>query len=284
MQAPDQSGENVSISTESRQKTPRQKVHRDPLHLRIYFHRHLTAFVRLFGHQELTIDEAREKLRPLIEEFGIERIEEAAAEILMTVRYHPEQTVRLLGDVRRLAQPLIGPPPEKGEEKPSSFQEMLKSEDRQTPATDAHQDNSHRDDPGTTSTPEAVTVLSHIDSPISSVEANQPSRKLISLPIREVRMHFENWLKDNGQKVLVMTPDQRAGFSDNRLSTLDVIVYGEEQHRLVTVRRKITKLQIHDMLEWQKVFGSDFHPYTVWPHMGSDGWTWVYHPLPAESS
>ena len=85
MKTPEHSNQSAIISPGLR-----QKIHRDPLHLRIYFHKHLTAFVRLFGHRELTIDEAREQLRPLVEEFGENRINEAAAELLMVVRYHPE--------------------------------------------------------------------------------------------------------------------------------------------------------------------------------------------------
>jgi len=280
MQSPEQPNKSANLSQELRQKT-----HRDPLHLRMYFHKHLTAFVRLFGHQELTIDEAREQLRPLVEEFGEKRVNQATGELLVTVRYQPEQTVRLSDRVRRLARPLIGPPPEPVEtDHPVSFAETFDRISDEESLTEISQDEPEGESKEISDKKEKEQHSIQEKTP-STQEPQTPSPlKPVTLPIREVKVRFENWLKETGKKILLMTSEQRAEFSENRLATLDVVVYGEEQHRLVTVRRKITKLQIHDMLEWQKVFGTDFHPCNVWPYKGSDGWIWEYTPIPSEST
>ena len=98
-----------------------------------------------------------------------------------------------------------------------------------------------------------------------------------------MRVHFENWLKETGQNGRMITPVERAKYSDNRLSALDAVIYAEEERRLVTVRRTITKLQIHDMLQWQEIFGAHYLPCTVWAWKGSDGWIWEYQPIVSDS-
>ena len=101
------SADRTSLSKVS--ETRPRRHHRDPLTLRIYFQRHLTELVRLFGHQELTVEEAREKLRPLAEEFGEELVNESTEAVLCIARNHPVITVRLSEETHRLARPLIGP-------------------------------------------------------------------------------------------------------------------------------------------------------------------------------
>lgn len=72
--------------------------------------------MRAVGYAELPVDEAKARLKPLREQFGLDVMKAAADEILhIDMGRHPP-VVRLTDVARKLAWQLLGPPPERVEE------------------------------------------------------------------------------------------------------------------------------------------------------------------------
>jgi len=88
-----------------------------PLLLRLYSCPHLVALVRLFGYGELPSDEAKQGMQPLVEEFGRQRMEAAAAEVLDSRSSGQSVLFRLSDEVRQWAVQILGPQTE--QERPS---------------------------------------------------------------------------------------------------------------------------------------------------------------------
>ncbi len=83
-----------------------------PMHLRLYREPHLIALVRLIGYGGLPVPEARERMKPLIAEYGAERMKAAAREVIRVDLAQEPPVARLTEPVRRLAWQLLGPPAE----------------------------------------------------------------------------------------------------------------------------------------------------------------------------
>jgi hypothetical protein len=83
-----------------------------PLYLRLYNEPHLIALVRLLGYPGLPAPEARERLKPLNEQYGEERMKAAVRELVEVVAAQDQPVVRLTERARKLAWQLLGPPPE----------------------------------------------------------------------------------------------------------------------------------------------------------------------------
>jgi hypothetical protein len=95
------------------------KKAKQPLWQKMYFQRHMTAIVRLMGYDELPLDDARERLRPLLAEYGKERIEEAAADLITIDSTREPALARLSDEARKLAVQILGRPRECSDENPS---------------------------------------------------------------------------------------------------------------------------------------------------------------------
>lgn len=91
---------------------PPQKRPREPLYLRMYFQSHLTDLVRLFGYREISLDQARKELTPLIEKYGKQVMVDAAEEIVFIDNSKTPEVARLSDQARKLARQLLGRPPE----------------------------------------------------------------------------------------------------------------------------------------------------------------------------
>ena len=89
-----------------------------PLLLRLYSCPHLVALVRLFGYGELPSDEAKQRMQPLVEQFGRQRMEAAADEVLDSRSSGQSVLFRLSDEVRQWAVQILGPQPE--QERPSA--------------------------------------------------------------------------------------------------------------------------------------------------------------------
>jgi hypothetical protein len=87
-----------------------------PLSLRLYQEPHLTAIVRLLGYDGLPAPEAKERLKPLCEQFSQERMQAAVKELVEIDSSADPPVARLSATVRRLAWQLLGPPPEQAEQ------------------------------------------------------------------------------------------------------------------------------------------------------------------------
>jgi hypothetical protein len=90
-----------------------------PLWQKMYFQQHMIAIVRLMGYDELTLDDARERLRPLLEVHGKALIEEGAAELLTINVTHTSATARLSDEARALAIQILGRPKDQAAALPS---------------------------------------------------------------------------------------------------------------------------------------------------------------------
>ncbi len=73
----------------------------------MYFRQHMTDVVRAFGYEEVSREEARRRVEPLIERYGRPDIEAACAEI---VEATPAGLWRLTEHARQLAAGMLGRP------------------------------------------------------------------------------------------------------------------------------------------------------------------------------
>jgi hypothetical protein len=78
---------------------------------KMYTASHWIAIIRLFGYQSIPMDRAREKIKPIAEEFGKELVA-TACEALVDIKPHDKEPVaRLKPHVRRMAFQILGPEP-----------------------------------------------------------------------------------------------------------------------------------------------------------------------------
>ncbi len=82
---------------------------RQPLCVRLYFEPHLTELVRLIGYDSLPVPEAKERMGPLVEKYGKEKINAAIKELLETDGSQEPPLARLKPTVRKAAWQLLGP-------------------------------------------------------------------------------------------------------------------------------------------------------------------------------
>ncbi len=82
---------------------------RQPLCVRLYFEPHLTELVRLIGYEELPVPVAKERMAPLVEKYGKERINAAIKEVFEIDGAHQPPRARLNSAVRKAAWQLLGP-------------------------------------------------------------------------------------------------------------------------------------------------------------------------------
>src|SRR6185295_417659 len=87
--------------------------------------------------------------------------------------------------------------------------------------------------------------------------SDAPPPQPVHLSRKEAIRHLEAWLTKTKQAFVVADAKKRAGFTESKLGTLDFIVYERLVNRLVTVRKKLTAAELHDMREWQRIFGSE---------------------------
>lgn len=70
----------------------------------------MVALVRLLGHEGLPFKEMRDKVEPLVEKFGRDRLQEAADEIVETIGDGDDAIVQLTEEAHKFAIQLIGRP------------------------------------------------------------------------------------------------------------------------------------------------------------------------------
>jgi hypothetical protein len=264
---------------------------RDPLYLRLYFQKHLTEIVRLFGYRDVPLDEAREFLKPLNETYGLDTMKIAVEEIIFIDGSSDRPVARLADHARKLAVGILGSPRKSlatADTAPSDI-----ARDRQdrtqdvTPAGDSSGANHALAESEAAPIPEQSAryrVCKRRRKPGSSGTASnvvpQLSEPMYEGPVRlrrkVVLIAFEQWLTETKQPFVgIETAVQEVG-------TLDYILQTEPVQRLVTVRYQITKRQAREMRQWHQTYGQQFEPYSVWPHERPDGWEWIYTRIPEE--
>ncbi|MCI0457468.1 MAG: hypothetical protein L0Z62_10905 [Gemmataceae bacterium] len=90
---------------------------RPPLCVRLYFEAHLVDVVRLIGYEELPVPVARERLAPLVQKYGKDRINAAIKELFEVDQSQDPPRARLAQPVREAAWRMLGPPPALAPEK-----------------------------------------------------------------------------------------------------------------------------------------------------------------------
>src|SRR5258708_18097098 len=83
---------------------------REPLYLRLFYQSHLTDLVRLFGYSEIPDEEARKKLKPIVEKYGKKKMEAAVEEIVFIDDTKSPAVARLTDHARKLALQILGSP------------------------------------------------------------------------------------------------------------------------------------------------------------------------------
>src|SRR5713101_956191 len=84
------------------------RVEKEKLLQKMYTQPHWIALVRLFGYQTLTMDTAREQIKPIAEEFGKEPVADAC-EVLVEIMPRKEPVARLKSHIKRMAFQILGP-------------------------------------------------------------------------------------------------------------------------------------------------------------------------------
>lgn len=82
-----------------------------PLHLRLYFQRHMSELVRLVGHEQHRMEEFLSQLEPFYEEYGEQKVKAALDELVSVTHRKRERYISLKPEVRQLAVQMIGRPP-----------------------------------------------------------------------------------------------------------------------------------------------------------------------------
>lgn len=290
----------TSATTETPQPSTTYKPEgqNEPLWWRILSQEHMVALVRMFGHRELSIEEARTQMKELVERYGKEIMVAAAEEIVEQDGRGKVQIARLTERARNLAVQLIGRAPQ------AECSASTATPPSTEPTLDAQQ-------PSTSSSPQTTATLDRVTFPSATRESGSNERSSVheqqpgSIPSHRkqdrtysgqsspnrtpegrtarlsrtgVLKHFEEYLKSQGEHVIVVDDAMRRQLTSERIFTLDFILQGGTTTRLITVRKKLTALQRHDMLRWRAILVPDATPYVVWPLAwsgnGAVGWGW----------
>lgn len=105
---PDSSSADLAAESVGKRKRAKKK----PLWYRIIYEDQMVALVRLLGHEGLPYSELREKVKPLAEKFGRERLQKAADEIVEFVGDGDDATARLTEEAHKFAIQLLGRRPQ----------------------------------------------------------------------------------------------------------------------------------------------------------------------------
>jgi hypothetical protein len=94
------------------EKSAKRRTKRQPLYMRVFHDRHMTALVRAVGYSGFPALEGPERLKPLIEQYGEALVRAAAEEILEIDNTKEPPIARLTAQARKIAAGLLGRPPE----------------------------------------------------------------------------------------------------------------------------------------------------------------------------
>src|SRR5437879_3259412 len=75
---------------------------------KLYTLPHWIAVIRLFGYRTLSMDTAREQIKPVAKEFGKEPVADAC-EVLVEIVAGKEPVARLKSHIKRMAFQILGP-------------------------------------------------------------------------------------------------------------------------------------------------------------------------------
>ena len=93
-------------------RSTKRRAKQQPLYMRMFQDRHMTALVRAVGHAGFPAAESQERLKPLIDEFGEALVRAAADEVVEVDHAQNPPMARLTAEARTVVVGLIGRPPE----------------------------------------------------------------------------------------------------------------------------------------------------------------------------
>jgi hypothetical protein len=94
------------------QSAVKPRTKQQPLYMRMFMDKHMTALVRAVGHAGFPASEGPERMKPLVEEFGEPLMRAAADEVVEIDHTRDPPLARLTSHARKLAVGLLGRPPE----------------------------------------------------------------------------------------------------------------------------------------------------------------------------
>src|SRR5437660_10541501 len=86
-----------------------------PLSHKLYFWAHYTAVSRAIRYDTLSCDDVRAKLAGAIPEFGMEKLDQAARELLDYLPVDGKLVAKLKPEARKFCRQLLGPFPEEAD-------------------------------------------------------------------------------------------------------------------------------------------------------------------------
>lgn len=212
--------------------------------MRIYFQRHYTDLVRMVGHG-LPEAEGREKIQPLIAQYGDAKMRAAIAELVEIDRSQKPPIARLTERARMLAKALLSPPPI-----PAALATSIGAD-----------------------TPSVASQVN--DDPASPDEAADQTEKLVKAPRSSVVPRFLDFLRQSGKKFDLAEDAKRESTSDEAaMAVLDVIVSEPKVNWLIAIRRNLRPGEQAALRRLSALYGPDFQPARVWPPIGINGWVW----------
>ena len=204
--------------------------------------------IRFFAYKTVPMDEARQKVKPLAEEYGKDRIAEAAEVLVEIFMDDKKPFARLKSHIRRMAFQILGP------EQPS-IPATIKAPD-QNPEPKTPKKRSARQD------------------------AQASKERQIKQPRHLVLNRYQAWLDECGLAFVAIEDVRRTTPAVQPfVGGLDFIVLREETKLLVTVRPHLQAKHLTAIGELQKLFGPDYRPVRVWPTEGENGWCWQEHAI-----
>jgi len=218
--------------------------------MRIYFHRHYTDLVRMIGHDGLSEADAREKLQPLIAQYGEAKMRAACAEIVVMDGTRNLAIARLTEHAKTIARALLGPPTRVV-----------------PPATVAD------------ATPPAL-----VQNAEQTDSQHPPAVDAVGAPVRMARSlvipRFLDFLRETGKMFTLAEDAKRASNSDEAAPVvLDVILSDPKGNWLIAVRRSLRSRERKALCDLIKEYGVDFRAARVWPVTGDKGWVWKRYPM-----
>jgi hypothetical protein len=243
----DMAHEEPSARTETAHQRSSNKE--SSLSMRIFFQRHYTDLVRMVGHG-LPESEGREKIQPLIAQYGDAKMREAVAELIEIDRSQEPPIARLTERARMLAKALLGPPP-----RPTA--------------------------PATSNGAETASVASRTnDDPASQDTAAEQIEKAVKAPRSSVIPRFLDFLRQSGKQFDLAEDAKRESTSDQAaMAVLDVIVSEPKVNWLIAIRRSLRPGEQAALRRLSALYGPGFHPARAWPSVGNRGWVWKRYPV-----
>ncbi len=212
---------------------------KQPLVIRLYFDRCLTEVAQLIGYNDVPVDQARERLKPLIERFGKQKLQDAAEELLDVDSGKQPPVARLKAEVAKMAFQLLGPRP-----------------------------------PVVPDSPPAAAAVPEVA--IASIEA---AGAPIKMPRYHVMGKYEEHLAANKLRFTTAAELRKGMPFLEMLPALDYLVERQHMRLLVAVRPNFRGNQAAQLIAYTDALLANHAAVQVWPVVGATGWEWQEHEL-----